>query len=553
MFSDLLMGEIISVTANNAQMLLIDASAGSGTYYRRERYGRGEVGEFILIEGQTVLVFGRMLEVKNEDIYGTIKSLGRIQFLGSVNMETLKVLAGVECYPRLGDRVYAAPHNFVSMIPVLMDIESENSVMLDIGAMNTSRENIVRVKPEKIFGRHLAILGSTGGGKSWTTTRIIEQCIKFHSKLILFDATGEYQSFKKHNNSNHIAYTILSSSGDSGDNSKSCRFPPTSFQESDFFALFTPSGKVQGPKLREAIRSLRLAKLCSDKYPEGWIKKIEQCKLEYNEAIRKFSAEINDPSAEFDVNMLEKQIEQECVYPTNFKNQNQWGKEDGSFTYCLTLVTRINGILSSPIFRCVFGETNKPILTDIIRRFLESEGKRLLIIDLSEVSFEYNAREVIANAIGRYLLNLFRERKSENKPLIIFLDEAHNFLGKHIGNEDTFARLDAFELIAKEGRKFNLNICISTQRPRDVTESVLSQVGTMIVHRLTNDRDREIVERASGEMDKPLSAFLPSLKIGEAVMIGNHFPIPLTIQISAPENPPNSSGPNYQKFWVKKK
>jgi len=73
----------------------------------------------------------------------------------------------------------------------------------------------------------------------------------------------------------------------------------------------------------------------------------------------------------------------------------------------------------------------------------------------------------------------------------------------------------------------------------------------MIVHRLTNDRDREIVERACGEIDKAASAFLPNLKPGEAVIIGNDFPIPLTIQINEPTFPPQSSGPNYQKSWLK--
>lgn len=74
------------------------------------------------------------------------------------------------------------------------------------------------------------------------------------------------------------------------------------------------------------------------------------------------------------------------------------------------------------------------------------------------------------------------------------------------------ARLDAFELIAKEGRKYGLNICLSTQRPRDITEGVLSQMGTLVVHRLTNDRDREVVERACGEIDRSASSFLPNLK-----------------------------------------
>ena len=135
------------------------------------------------------------------------------------------------------------------------------------------------------------------------------------------------------------------------------------------------------------------------------------------------------------------------------------------------------------------------------------------------------------------------------QPLILFVDEAHNFLGRNLGGEESTLKLDSFELIAKEGRKYGLNICLSTQRPRDVTEGVLSQMGTLIVHRLTNDRDREVVERACGEIDRSASAFLPNLEPGEAAIVGVDFPIPLTIQINLPSTPPQSRGANYQRHW----
>jgi len=122
-------------------------------------------------------------------------------------------------------------------------------------------------------------------------------------------------------------------------------------------------------------------------------------------------------------------------------------------------------------------------------------------------------------------------------------------LGRHIGSEDYTTKLDAFELIAKEGRKYGLNICLATQRPRDITEGVLSQMGTLIVHRLTNDRDREVVERACGEIDRSASSFLPNLKPGEAAIIGADFPIPLTVQIEQPTTKPKSDGADFQKFW----
>jgi DNA helicase HerA-like ATPase len=150
----------------------------------------------------------------------------------------------------------------------------------------------------------------------------------------------------------------------------------------------------------------------------------------------------------------------------------------------------------------------------------------------------------------RFIQRFPRNGNFQKKPTIVIVDEAHNFLGRHIGSENYIAKLDAFELIAKEGRKYGLNICLATQRPRDITEGVLSQMGTLIVHRLTSDKDREVVERGCGELDRSASAFLPNLRPGQAAIIGADFPIPLTIQIEKPNTRPKSDGPDYQKHWT---
>jgi hypothetical protein len=548
---ELLMGNVNTVTANAVHVNLTDAGAPSGSYYLGGRYGKGEVGEFVIIEGQINLVLGRVVEVKKDDASVRKEdALGRIQLLGSICMESLYVTAGVEAYPRLGDRVYAAPHKFVAKIPELMERENINTITLELGSIDVAQESRVQIKPEKLFGRHLAILGSTGGGKSWTTARILEECLNYNSKMILFDATGEYRDF----NSISIEHLHLADPIKRAINSEQCILPPTAFQESDFIALFEPSGKVQGPKFKEAIKSLRLVNSCPDEFPNGYIEKINRSKANYNKAldIADVQAKIDDPTTPFDVTKLAKQIEQECVWPDGgyaaSPDSSKWGKEDGNFSHCLSLITRINGIFTSPAFNCVFKDSDKSSLICKIEDFIKMD-KKLLRIDLSGIPFEYKAREIIANVIGRSLLNQARRKAFEIKPLIIFLDEAHNFIGKNIGAEDTVAKLDAFELIAKEGRKFGLNICLATQRPRDITEGVLSQIGTMIVHRLTNDRDREVVERACGEIDRAASAFLPNLKPGEAAIIGNDFPIPLTIQITPPLVEPRSFGPNYQESW----
>lgn len=549
---ELLMGIINVVSTANVGIELTNAYKNSSSFYKGGRYGKGEVGEFVIIEGQNNIAFGRIIETKLISARNSSESeiLGKVQLLGSISMTSLKVSVGIDAYPRIGDRVYSAPHQLIAMIPQLMSNDEASMIMLEIGCVDVAQECRVFVTPEKLFGRNLAILGSTGGGKSWSIANIIENCLKYNSKLILIDATGEYRNI----NGDYVQHIHLSSPMRIASNSLECSLPTTAFQESDFIALFEPSGKIQGPKLREAIKSLRLAKLCPDIFPDGYIKKIESSKNDYNNAINLNDniSLIDNPKTPFDVKLLALQLEHECVWPNagyaNNPDYKRWGKEDGNFSHCLSLVTRINGVLHSPAFKNIFVNTSSQSLVEIIDKFLLDET-RLLRIDMSGISFEYRSREIIANVIGRYLLNKARSGAFINKPIIVLVDEAHNFLGKRIGSEDAIANLDAFELIAREGRKFGLNICLGTQRPRDITEGVLSQIGTMIVHRLTNDRDREIIERACGEIDRSASEFLPNLKPGEAIIIGNDFPIPLTVQIATPNNTPESTGANYQGSW----
>ncbi|MBJ6750978.1 ATP-binding protein [Geomonas anaerohicana] len=553
---ELFIGILSSINAYAVRVNLTEAGNPSGSHFSGGRYGKGEVGEFVLIEGQQTLLLGRIVEVRlpeherrtiNQDHSSlpVLDAIGQIQLLGSVAMDDLKVTAGVESYPRLGDRVYAAPHKFIADLPLLMEQNGEerSPVLLALGSVDVAQESKVFIKPEKLFGRHCAILGSTGGGKSWTTSRIIEECLKFNSKMILLDATGEYRGFADTN----IVHCHLGDPVEKAANSQSCSLPSTCFTESDFVALFEPSGKVQGPKLRAAIQSLRLARLEPGLAVNGVIVKAFKDKRPFYDAMTKHASQINDTREPIVISKLPEQIVNECVQ--DYGDPKWKGANEAEIGYCASLLTRINGIITSSAFSCVFQADAEPKLTTKIDEFIAG-SENLIRIDVSGIAYEFHAREIIANVIGRYLLNKARERFFKGTPLVLIVDEAHNFLGRHIGSEDYSERLDAFELIAKEGRKYGINICLATQRPRDITEGVLSQMGTLIVHRLTNDRDREVVERACGEIDRSASAFLPNLKPGEAAIIGVDFPIPLTIQIEKPTTRPKSDGANFQKYWA---
>jgi hypothetical protein len=559
--NELRVGIVSTVTAQGIKVNLGHAGDVSGSYIDGSRYGRGEVGELLLIEGQQSISLGRLIEVSlpdkdrnelSQDFNGTNKldAIGFVQLLGSINIEHLKIQAGISSYPRLGDRVFSAPTEFISALPELMNggVTNENisNITLELGEVTGETGSKIRVTPEKLFGRHCAILGSTGGGKSWTTAKVIEECAKYkNSKVIVIDATSEYRTLDpKFTIHSHIGKPLHK-----GHESIEICIPPTDFIESDFIAIFDPSGKVQGPKLKEAIKSLRLAQLEPELFPKGIVEKVNNSKVIYRQAMNKSnnSKLVDNPSQSFDINKLSIQVVQECCWD----NTDAWGAANTDLGYCTSLLTRIEAVIHSPSLQAVFKKNNNPDFESTLNDFL-TEDKCVLRLCLSDVSYEFYAREVLANVIGRKLLSFARQECFRHKPLLVVVDEAHNFLGKRVGSEDNSTRLDAFEMIAKEGRKYGLNICLATQRPRDITEGVLSQMGTLLVHRLTNDRDREVVERACGEIDRSAASFLPNLKQGEIALVGVDFPIPMTIQMDKPIRPPKSDGPSFQDIWKNK-
>ncbi|ARA77990.1 cell division protein FtsK [Pectobacterium brasiliense] len=559
--SDLKVGIVSSVSAQAVRVNLTHAGNVSGSYIHGNRYGKGEVGEILLVEGQQSIILGRMIEVKlperernevSESLTGkdNIDAIGYIQLLGSIDISELKVESGIKSFPRLGDRVFSAPLEFISLIPELInkgvnEVDNKN-ISINLGVISGGVDSFVRVTPEKLFGRHCAILGATGGGKSWTTSKIIEECSNYKgSKIVIIDATSEYRSF----DSDNVIHYHIGNPLNSHNNSIEFRIPPTDFVESDFIAMFDPSGKVQGPKLKEAIKSLRLVALDPKIANNGVLIKINQPKTDYRRALNTSgnSKLVDNPSQPFDVTKIIPQIIQECCWD----NQDSWGAANNDLGYCSSLLTRIQAVIYSPSLKSVFhGDENLSSLGEVFDGFLNGD-KRVLRLCLSDVSYEFYAREILANVIGRKLLILARTESFRAQPLLVIVDEAHNFLGKRVGSEDHSVKLDAFEMIAKEGRKYGLNMCLTTQRPRDITEGVLSQIGTLLVHRLTNDRDREVVERACGEIDRAAAAFLPSLKQGEIALVGVDFPIPMTIQIGKPAYPPKSDSPSFQDIWSK--
>jgi uncharacterized protein len=424
------------------------------------------------------------------------------------------------------------------------DVDSKPDLRIELGLLEDRPDLNVCIRPEEMFGRHSAVIGTTGGGKSWSLARLIEECCRLNSKAILFDAAGEFNTLR-----GDVVH--LSVGPGAHDFEKAVAVPYYHLRESDLFAIFRPSGPSQGPKMRAAMQSLKLVLLAPILSADGTILKAHRSKVDFERERVRFIGKLESPYNEFDIRHLPQQIQNECVEPQRSPTEPLvWGGPNGiDLSYCVPMINRIQDMINAPNLAAIFRPKGLPSLFEEIANFLADPQSKVLRISLKNLPFEHHTREIIGNAIGRHLLDLARRSKFLKRPLLLFVDEAHQFLSKTLREQNEYFPLDAFGLIAKEGRKYSFNIVLSTQRPRDIPEDVLSQVGIFLIHRLTNEHDLGVVERASGTISRETMSRLPKLTPGQAILVGVNIDDPLLIKVAAPENKPDSRGPNYQEYW----
>lgn len=259
---------------------------------------------------------------------------------------------------------------------------------------------------------------------------------------------------------------------------------------------------------------------------------------------------MEDPHAPFDVKVLSKQIQWECVWPTDRNAADQFGTMD--FTqigYVSTLVSRMNDLIQTPeVMGVIDPQPGTLDALEEIKTWIDAPNGHLLRISLRNLTFANHLREIVVNILGQALIGWARSGVFRAIPVVVAIDEAHQFFDVTVGDEFANTRLNAFDSIAKEGRKYGLTVCLATQRPGDLPAGVLSQVGMTVVHRLADGRDRQRVEQAAAELDHSATRLLPGLVPGEAILMGVDFPVPVSVHVSRPLAPPASEGPRYENW-----
>jgi DNA helicase HerA-like ATPase len=195
-------------------------------------------------------------------------------------------------------------------------------------------------------------------------------------------------------------------------------------------------------------------------------------------------------------------------------------------------------------------ENSEKDLNNLLNEWIGND-KKLTILDLSGVPFE--VLDITIGLITRFIYDSmfwgrFEEYTGKNRPILLAYEEAHTYLNK---NDNNSYSKKAVERIFKEGRKFGVGAMVITQRPSEISETILAQVGTLIALRLTNSSDQGIVKSTAPDNLNSLIDLLPSLRIGEAVIVGESIKIPSRVRIKLNNPRPSSEDPKLVENWSK--
>lgn len=553
----LFLGYVSKINASKTFIHVPSSTHLNKFFHYGEKYHGGVLNSYVVIEGEHLGFIGRItsaeipekerLELTTEAMkYYEFHPLLQIEILSEFDYFNMKFQKSIVNFPNIGAKVYIANNFFVKNYLLQIEDKKYDLKTNNFAKVITSNHKIdINLSLQSIFSRHAAIIGTTGSGKSWTTSNLVINLINNNQKVILIDATGEYRGladkFCKDNERIILGETHILSY--------------KNLKIQDLFNLLTPAPNTQAPKLREAIRSLKLITtnnpLLSHFFSQDRLNLIKEGKDRqlFIQLINQEAKTVASDNCNFDIRSLATQIQYECIWPNN--NGKFGGPDNNALGHCTSLITRIESLIKDEFYNKIFdfqlNRQLKPDIIDELKIFLEDNQKEsnLLYIDVSHVPFTFQMKELVVDMLGQNLLNLARLNKFKSNPLTVFIDEAHQFLNKNITNDFDYKKLESFENIAKEGRKYGLFLCIITQLPRDIPTGILSQIGTFITHRLINQRDKEIIMHSLPTMSNDIMNLLPTLGKGEAIISSSELTDNLYIKINPPLVEPNSKTPQY--------
>lgn len=563
------LGKIIQVDSNIIEVEVTDKIPSSSPIIGGKVYKIGQIGTYVKIPVGNMTTFGVVASVSNlpSKVQDASTALGS-RFL-TVNLVGEKIgdgafEKGIGLYPTINDEVH-----LVTESDLLLIYGNKNEDSISIGNHSSSDNLHVHLDVHKLVLRHSAVLGSTGSGKSNSVVAIIKSIISEYknSRVVLVDPHGEYHSAFPNARIFRIGHET---------SPLYIPFWLMNFDELAYFLVGALPSDDQRPEyrlLREKITEMKRgnthllagdvnANLVTADSPIPFNVR----KLWYNMnwwLNASFStAKKDDQTYEDSLSFIDKEQTGDSETLTGAKFISHLDKQSTTKAYksqhteFYSYEKKLLNRLKDSRFDFMFNpgeyrnESSAKDLHNLINDWI-GNSERLTILDLSNVPFEI--LDITVGLITRFIYDsMFWGRNIQNtgrnRPILMAFDEAHSYLGKNDSN--VYAK-NSVERIFKEGRKFGIGAMVISQRPSEISETILAQIGTLIALRLTNSSDQAIVKSVAPDNMNSLIDLLPSLRIGEAIIVGEAIKIPSRVKLPLQNPTPDSSDPKLVIEWNK--
>lgn len=454
------------------------------------------------------------------------KRIARLTPIGSIRADG-QFDRGVGRYPTTGAEVHA-----VGSTDIAKMFERFQAKGFSLGTVATHPSLKVCLDPSNLFGRHFAILGQTGSGKSWTVAALVQRAVAVmpRAHIIILDLHGEY-CWKREDGTRHYAFADAIVRHVDARELEIPYWLMTYAELCDLLIDHTDfSAHNQVAAFRDVLGRLRTAEGAS---PEL---KLPRTTL--------------DTPVFFDLAALRAEIESmNGQVPGKTPGKLIDGTLTGKFdNFLMRLDSKLNDVrydfLLKPKVR-----KDSASLSSLLRAFvgLGTPKAAVTVIDLSSVPFD--VRPTVAAQIGRLAFEFnYWNPKYREFPILLICEEAHAYIPR--ASESQFAgSRKSMERIAKEGRKYGVGLAVVSQRPHEVSETVLAQCGTFICLRITNPDDQAYVRSLVPESEGDLVSVLAGLGRGEALVLGEAVPLPTRLQFDKPNPTPNSDDVDFYAQW----
>lgn len=437
--------------------------------------------------------------------------------------------------------------NLTAFMGVLsQDVPSEKALRLGHFAIDPTAQAVA--DGDRFFQRHAAILGSTGSGKSYTVASLLERANTLsHPNIILLDMHGEYASLAKGKDypNGYAQYFKIAGPGDLVKPKPHSLFLPYwLLNREEMLSMLLDRSDDNAPN-----QAMRFTSLVLEKKREA----LERSKLD--EVLASFTV---DSPIHYDLEALVKSLREDdqamVVGSSGRDKQGQW---HGKLTRFISrLEAKIKDRRYGFLFQSPKATSAYDWLQEIAVRFLSTtkdEQSGIKVVDFSEVPAD--VLPTIISVFARVLYDVQFWMCSESRtPVCLVCDEAHLYLPVR-SDADAVSRraLDTFERIAKEGRKYGFALLVVSQRPSDVSKTILSQCNNFIALRLTNEQDQSAVKSVMPDSMAGIADILPLLDIGEAIVLGDSILLPSRIKLDKPTATPLSLTKNFWREWTEKR